>query len=94
MKELPGTAVAPSRLGSAERAVTVLRRSDCSHGAAAIVAIGELAAALGLHVRIEEIRVDTDETARAQKCPGSPTVRVDGLDVEPAARSRTSFGAT
>jgi len=43
---------------------------------------------------VRDIVVHDDEEARALGCPGSPTVLVSGLDVEPAARGRTSFGVT
>ena len=37
------------------------------------------------------IPVTTEEEARARRFLGSPTVRVDGLDVEVRARERTDF---
>jgi hypothetical protein len=74
--------------------VTVVRRSDCSHGVAAVMAINGLAATLGLAIRIEEVLVETEEDARVQQCLGSPTIRINGEDVEPDARGRTAFGNT
>jgi len=35
--------------------------------------------------------VESDEEAREARFLGSPSVRVDGVDVEPAARGRTDF---
>ena len=87
-----GTPASPE--GTPDRTVTVVRRSDCSHGVGAVVAIKALATTLGLPIRIEEMLVETDEDARVQLCLGSPTIRVNGQDVEPDARGRTSFGTT
>jgi hypothetical protein len=37
-------------------------------------------------------RVDTPTAAEAERFLGSPTVRVDGVDVDPYAGERTDFG--
>jgi hypothetical protein len=39
-------------------------------------------------------RIDDDDAARRERFLGSPTVRVDGHDVEPGAEHRTDFGMT
>jgi hypothetical protein len=38
------------------------------------------------------VRVETDDEAKRLHFLGSPTVRVDGVDVEPATSSRDDFG--
>jgi hypothetical protein len=40
------------------------------------------------------VRIGSDEEAVAQRFLGSPTMRVDGRDVEPGADERTDFGLT
>src|SRR5262245_31512334 len=45
-----------------------------------------------LHVTIEAVPVGSDAEARARRFLGSPTLRVDGVDVEPGAGARTDFG--
>jgi hypothetical protein len=42
--------------------------------------------------RVVERRVTTLREADAQRFLGSPTVRVNGLDVEPGAADRTDYG--
>ncbi len=42
--------------------------------------------------RLELRRVETVEGAEVERFLGSPTVRVDGVDVEPGAGERTDFG--
>jgi hypothetical protein len=37
-------------------------------------------------------RVETPEEAQAERFLGSPTVRVDGADVDPGAAGRTDYG--
>lgn len=41
---------------------------------------------------LELLRVETDEEARRTGFLGSPTIRVEGRDVEPGADERTDFG--
>ena len=38
----------------------------------------------GLDAAVELRRVETDEEAQALRFPGSPTIRIDGRDVDPA----------
>ena len=54
--------------------------------------IEELAAESGatLHLR----RVESPEAAERERFLGSPTVRVNGTDVDPTAAPRTDFGLT
>jgi hypothetical protein len=42
--------------------------------------------------RLVEMRIETPDDAEARRFLGSPTVRVNGVDVEPAAAGRTDFG--
>ena len=42
--------------------------------------------------QIVQRRVETPEEAEAVRFLGSPSVRVDGRDIEPGAESRTDFG--
>jgi hypothetical protein len=80
--------------GVPEGRVTVLRRSDCSHGELAITTIKRLADELRIRVQVDEILLETDQQARARGCLGSPTILVGGRDVDPEARGKTEFGVT
>lgn len=51
-----------------------------------------LEAGLDGAVSVRMVPVETEEDAQALRFVGSPTVRVDGEDVDPAADQRTSFG--
>jgi hypothetical protein len=46
----------------------------------------------GLKAKIELILVQNEAEARARRFLGSPTLQVDGMDLEPSARSLENFG--
>ena len=49
---------------------------------------------MGLAVSVERIRVVSDEDVQVHRFIGSPSVRINGLDIEPSARSVTQYGFT
>lgn len=49
---------------------------------------------MGILIAVEQVLVENPEQAEALAFLGSPTVQVDGRDIEPEARSRTDFGLT
>ena len=51
----------------------------------------EVVGELGLDAAIREVRVETPEQATSKRFIGSPSVRVNGKDIEPEARGRTEF---
>lgn len=63
--------------------VELLWFSDCpNHEAAERLLRGRMEV-LGVHAEVERIQVE-DEARGVEVCfPGSPTIRVDGVDVEP-----------
>lgn len=71
--------------------VEILARKDCeSRGMAAIV-VERVAAEIGVPVALEMINVTSEAQAKKRRFLGSPTVRVDGLDVEPGTNGSTDF---
>lgn len=52
----------------------------------------ELVTQAGVADEVEPRRVESEEGAVAERFLGSPSVRVDGVDVEPGARERCDFG--
>lgn len=73
--------------------VEVLYIDDCPSYAALLPRIEALMAEAGLPAAsLVTRRVATDEQARAMRFLGSPTVRVDGRDVDPGAEERDDFG--
>lgn len=60
-------------------------------------ALDELEAALtesGQPVTYDIVRIDTAEQAQQEKFSGSPTITIDGVDVDPAAHNLTRFGVS
>jgi hypothetical protein len=41
-------------------------------------------ASAGLDRRVEMVEIESDEQARRERFPGSPTIRIDGEDIFPA----------
>ncbi len=54
-------------------------------------AVRELIARAGAGVELRETEVRNDEDARRLRFLGSPTIRVDGVDIEPGADERTDY---
>src|SRR5262245_32881844 len=46
----------------------------------------------GVPAEVQVVRVENDPDAMRLRFLGSPTVRVDGVDVEPSAPSRDDYG--
>jgi hypothetical protein len=73
-------------------AVEILYAPGCPNlqkARARLVAVAEEA---GVAVSVKETAVETAEQAQERRFPGSPTVRVEGRDVEPGAESFELFG--
>ena len=72
--------------------IDVLYFDGCPNHKPAVALAEQVVAELGLDASIEEIEVKGPEDAEQVRFLGSPTVQVNGRDVEPAARSRSDFG--
>ena len=46
----------------------------------------------GLSLTISKISVEDERAAEGLRFLGSPTIRINGLDIDPSARQRTTFG--
>lgn len=68
----------------------VLYFDDCPGHAQLLPLLQEIAAEHGLE--LTQRRIDTAAEAERARFLGSPSVRVDGVDVEPGAQERTDFG--
>lgn len=72
--------------------VRILYSSLCPGHQEALQRTIQAVDSLDLEAAIEQIEVETDEDAAAHRFLGSPTVQIEGKDVEPAARARTDYG--
>ncbi|RUL84391.1 DF family (seleno)protein [Tautonia sociabilis] len=71
--------------------VEVLYFEGCPNHAPALQLAREVVSELGLDATVEEVEVKTPEDVVERRFLGSPTVLVDGVDIEPRARERTDF---
>lgn len=71
--------------------VEVVTFDGCPHGAAAIELAERVVRETGVDAELRRVDVPDDESAARERFLGSPTIRVDGRDVEPGAEGRTRF---
>ena len=74
--------------------VKVISLDRCQATPQTIRLVEEVAREMGLAIKLEHVIVQTPEEAEAHRHIGSPTVLVDGRDIEPAAREANRFGIT
>jgi hypothetical protein len=60
----------------------------------AVALIKEYAKNIDVDINIQRVLIKTDEDVQRHKFIGSPTVRINGLDVDRNARSATQYGFT
>ena len=63
--------------------VQVLMTPDCGHGRQAVGLVREVLDRLAPQVRLETVVVVDQADAERLQFPGSPTVRVNGTDIDP-----------
>jgi hypothetical protein len=84
------------RAGSADvapaRTVELLYFDGCPHYEALLARLGDLLQAAGVLARVQLRGIPDEAAAVREGFLGSPTVRVDGHDVEPGAGERRDFG--
>jgi len=71
--------------------IQLLYFDGCPNHEPVLVRLRELVARLATDAEIVPRRVETDEEAQRLRFLGSPTVRVDGRDVEPGVNVRDDF---
>jgi hypothetical protein len=72
--------------------VEVLYFDGCPNHETLLPHLEELVRSAGLPHAIELRRVEDDAAAQRERFLGSPTVRINGRDVEPGADARNDFG--
>ena len=74
--------------------VKVVSLENCQATPPTIELIKETTRELHLQINLEHVIVKTPEEAEKNRHIGSPTVQVNGLDIDPEARAITQFGIT
>lgn len=72
-----------TRSMTTHRDIELLWFADCPNHAAARTLLTELVAELAPDATIHDIDATDPEVAKRHRFPGSPTIRVDGVDVQP-----------
>lgn len=72
--------------------VQVLMSPGCDHGAKTVELVRDVLSEVAPDARLETVVVQSREQAEALRFPGSPTVLVDGLDIEPGHSGGAGFG--
>lgn len=74
--------------------VRVVSTADCVNTPPTMKLIQETALELGLRIDISRQIVTTQEEANQYRFIGSPTIQIDGLDLQPEMRTNTKYGYT
>ena len=80
--------------GSRKITVRVLYSKGCANTAPTVALIEAVAAEFAMGMELTEMVINTPEQASANSFYGSPTVQVNGLDIEVAARGSQAIGFT
>ena len=74
--------------------VHILYSSGCVSTPHTVQRIRDVARDLGIRLRVTRTLVTTASQADQLRFLGSPTVQINGLDIDRAARASTAFGFT
>ena len=72
--------------------VQVLMSPGCGHGARALELVTDVVGQIAPGAEVEIITVATLEDAARWSFPGSPTIRVDGNDIDPEVPAGVGLG--
>jgi hypothetical protein len=72
--------------------IEILYFDGCPNHEPLVAHLRALLKVLGSDLRVSSRRVESDRAAVELRFLGSPTVRIDGRDVEPGAELRTDYG--
>lgn len=74
--------------------IKVVSLEQCAATQPTIELVKEVARETGADISLEHIIVKTREEAQAHRHIGSPTILINGLDIDPGARNIQQFGLT
>jgi hypothetical protein len=72
--------------------IELLFFDGCPSHEALLPRLHELLAQAGVDAPVQQRRVESDEDAQRERFLGSPTVRIDGVDVDPGACEQADYG--
>jgi hypothetical protein len=71
--------------------IQVLYIPGCCNHSRAVERVRRVMSSQDSNFPILEVPVNDDSTARTLQFPGSPTVRINGMDAEPGSQARFAF---
>ncbi len=71
--------------------IELLYFAECPHHRPTRDLIETTLSDLGLHLEVEETDIRDQDEAERHRFLGSPSIRVDGVDIEPGAHERTAY---
>lgn len=74
--------------------IEILYIEGCPNHDGLAARVRSLAVGRGMDVPIVERRIHSDDQAEAEHFLGSPSIRVNGVDVDPTAAEDAAFGLT
>jgi hypothetical protein len=72
--------------------IEVLYVPNCPNHAPALERLREILSAASFQTHVNEVLVSDAAMAQSLRFPGSPTIRINGHDVEPQSERSASFG--
>jgi len=72
--------------------IELLYFDGCPSHEAFLPRLHELLDQVGVDAPVQQRRVESDEAAQRERFLGSPTLRIDGVDVDPGAGKHTDYG--
>jgi 3-keto-L-gulonate-6-phosphate decarboxylase len=74
--------------------VRILYSEGCANTPPTVELVKKVAQELNVSIRVDMIAVRTLEEAQELRFLGSPTVQIDGIDIEPSSLDNPIFGLT
>ncbi|HYA89125.1 MAG TPA: hypothetical protein VEI57_18965 [Nitrospirota bacterium] len=72
--------------------IRVLYSEGCPNASPVIDLIEKVGKEIGVPIDVEPVLVTSPEMAVELRCLGSPTVQINGVDIDPEARGSMAFG--
>ncbi len=74
--------------------IKVLGIKGCEATSRTIELVKSVSQSMDIHIALDTVIIESQEQAQNEHFIGSPTVKINGLDIEPEARDAKFFGVT
>ena len=74
-----------------ENVAEILYTDECPFWKKTLKLIDEAIADLKANVTVKKVKIENERDAKKLKFPGSPTVRVNGVDIDPATKETAGY---